>query len=175
MRATMVFRSMTISQELLVNRDQKPMTLYMNPNFQSGTTQPLAVAKKAPTEKKPSSNKAKMELAETIRNDMNRFLRGERVDRQDAEISNYNNSITVSVDFRHLGRWDSDWENSHDREEDGGKDWYEDDDQMIWKDSKKYFTAFKNWVNEYPWKKFVSKIDYDTSEKSWCSFYVTLK
>lgn len=171
MRATMVFRAMVISQEMLVDKSAKPMKLYLNAEYKAGATAPLNVPAKVPIEKKPTSNKAKMDLAEKIKSDLNNFRPGSSYMKGDPEIQTHGGSITIGKDFRDLGIWESDYENSYDKEE----GWDEDDDNMIWKDARKYEKMWKEWVKSRDWAKFVKEASVSTSEKSWCEFYVTLK
>lgn len=76
--------------------------------------------------------------------------------------------LTLSRDFRHLGRWIDDME-------DGQSD-YEDNDQRIWApgEYKKYAKVFQDWAKTKPWYKKV-KLGLETSEKDWCSFTITIK
>lgn len=107
------------------------------------------------------------EILQQIKNDFSRFLgRPDSVDIQGS---------TVVAEFRDLGNWVHDEENSYDREEDD-ENWREDDDQMIWApgEYKKYAAKFEEWAKDKPWRNQVN-ISLDTSEKSWCYFTVKLK
>lgn len=120
--------------------------------------------KEQPTEN-INENK-KQELAKQIAKDFESFKPSGH--HGDIEIDN----VLIRNDFRDLGNWIHDEENSYDRED----DWREDDDQEIWApgEYKKYLKLFTDWAETKSWYKLV-KISLQTSEKNWCEFIIEVK
>ncbi len=108
------------------------------------------------------------DLIAKIKTDMD----GLRMDGQRHQGDLNDSDSSVSVDFRHLGRWEHNEEDAWDREE----DFREDDDQMIWASGeyKKYMAKFEEWAKSKAWYSKV-KLSIEPSEKNWVSFTVTIK
>lgn len=177
MRTTMVVREMTQRQELIVDKTTKPMTYTLNPEYKEGSTTRLEAKPKDPNKiASPRGLKAKKELAETIKSELDGFrpAGGGYYDKENAEVNDYKGRITIKKGFRDLGNWESDYEN-HSHDDDNDEGWDEDDDQKVWQDGKKYRKIFDDWVKQKSWKRYVKSAGVETSEKSWCYFTIELK
>ncbi len=113
-------------------------------------------------------------LIDVAKDLMNIKIDGNRPDNTDGAYEVEQNSTSISVSFRDLGRWDNDEEAHGGDEED--RDWREDDDQRIWApgEHKKYLAKFNDWAQNFSWYKSV-KLSIQTGEKSYCDFCIELK
>ena len=122
--------------------------------------------------KVPASQKKKEAILNMIESDSRSFLgRPDDTNKDDD---------SVTLEFRHLGDWIDDEENSYEYDDpdsdEYAPDWREDNDNRIWAPGEytRYFKKFKEWAARYPWRKYVD-LELNTSEKDWCYFTIQLK